>query len=299
MDKNKDIDKKPHLSTRFIETGGLMMDYRHEATPIVLEYAKTIEDAHFHNFCEIYYNISGNVKFMVGNDLYNISKGDIIITKPNEFHQCLFNENCIHEHICIWLDTSTVSPILSPFLDRELGQKNIITLPSDKKELFLSLCLELEKVKDDANQQIKTLSVILQIITLIDDGLREYDNKSSHKIFLPEVAYKSLNYINIYFNKITSIKEVADKFFVSQSTLDRNFKKYFNISPKKYMETKKILYAKHLLEQGKSVTDACFDSGFNDCSHFIAIFKKYFKTTPYKIRKKSKGKLKVKSIEDL
>lgn len=284
MKKNTNIVAKPQLSTKLIETGGLMIDYRHEATPIFIDDKNGIEDVHFHNYCELYYNISGNVKFMVENHIYNITNGDIIITKPNEFHQCLFNKSCIHEHICIWFDTTTISPILSPFLNRKLGEQNIVVLPPEKKELFLQLCLEFEQIKDDRSQQIKLLSNILQIIALIEEYVKEEDTK---KVFLPELVYKSLNFINKNFNKITSIKQVADKFFVSQSTLDRNFKTYLKISPKRYMEIKKILYAKQLLEKGKSVTDACFESGFNECSHFISIFKKHFKTTPNKIRNKN------------
>jgi len=281
MNNNKDENRKPQLSTSFINTNGLTIDYRHESTQIIVNNQNDIEDIHFHNYCELYYNISGKVKFMVENHIYDISKGDIIITKPNEFHQCLFSENCIHEHICIWLETTTASPVLTSFIDRELGQHNMIVLPTEKKELFLSLCLEFEQNKNDPKKPIKNLSTILQILSLIEEYAQNDINKNA---FLPSTMYNALNYINKNFNKISSIKQVADKLYVSQSMLDRNFKKHFNISPKKYLETKKILFAKQLLEQGKSVTDACFNAGFNDCSHFIVIFKKYFKTTPNKIR---------------
>ena len=296
MSNTENDFRTPKLSYKFIETGGLMIDYRHEATPISIHNYNDIEDVHFHNYCELYYNISGNVRFMVENHIYNVSKGDIIITKPNEFHKCLFDEDCIHEHICIWFDATAISPVLEPLLNRELGQQNMIVLPDKEKTLFLLLCLEFEKNKNDTTKQIKNLSIILQILALVE----EYSKvENSKKFFLPELVYKALNFINKNFNSISSIKQVSDKFSVSQSTLDRNFKKHFNISPKRYMETKRILYARQLLEQGKSVTDACFDSGFNDCSHFIATFKKYFKTTPNQVRIKNKKKLKMKNIKNL
>ena len=40
----------------------------------------------------------------------------------------------------------------------------------------------------------------------------------------------------------------------------------------KYIVTRRIAEAKHLLMQGAPVTDACYRSGFNDLSHFIRTF---------------------------
>ena len=42
-------------------------------------------DAHVHEECEIYINLSGDVSFMVENRLYPVSYGNIIITRPFEY----------------------------------------------------------------------------------------------------------------------------------------------------------------------------------------------------------------------
>ena len=52
-----------------------------------------IHESHFHDRCEIYINISGDVSYMVENHLYPVSKGDIIITKPFEYHNCIYNNS--------------------------------------------------------------------------------------------------------------------------------------------------------------------------------------------------------------
>ena len=86
--------------------------------------------------------------------------------------------------------------------------------------------------------------------------------------------------------KTSSRDTVKNNFFVSQSNLDRQFKKYLSLSPKKYLDAKKLLYSKQLIEEGKTVTEACFESGFNDCSRFINLFKEKFNDTPFKINNK-------------
>ena len=73
--------------------------------------------------------------------------------------------------------------------------------------------------------------------------------------------------------------------FISAATLNRRFRKYVRLSPKKFLESKKLSYAAKLLSDGASVTDACLASGFSDCSHFIALFKKQFGKTPFKYKK--------------
>ena len=44
------------------------------------------DDAHIHDYCEVYFNVSGNVSFAVENKVYPVNTGDIIISKPNEIH---------------------------------------------------------------------------------------------------------------------------------------------------------------------------------------------------------------------
>ena len=46
-----------------------------------------------------------------------------------------------------------------------------------------------------------------------------------------------------------------------------------------------LCLAKRILEQGASVTEACYESGFNDCSYFIKCFRKSVGFTPYQYRK--------------
>ena len=61
-----------------------------------------------------------------------------------------------------------------------------------------------------------------------------------------------------------------------------------HLSPKEFLEAKKLSYAKALLESGKSVTDVYTQVGFGDCSHFIAVFKKRFGETPFRYKSNKK-----------
>ena len=60
------------------------------------------DGAHIHSFCEVYLNLSGDVSFVVEDSVYPVGRGDIIITKPNEVHRCVYHSDCVHEHFCLW-----------------------------------------------------------------------------------------------------------------------------------------------------------------------------------------------------
>jgi AraC-like DNA-binding protein len=57
------------------------------------------------------------------------------------------------------------------------------------------------------------------------------------------------------------------------------------LSPRTFLEAKKLAYAKTLLMGGYSVSEAGERSGFSDCSYFIATFRRKFGQTPLQYRR--------------
>ena len=99
---------------------------------------------------------------------------------------------------------------------------------------------------------------------------------------------KTLQVLNMiaeqYATHIT-VASLAANVFVSMGTLERQFKKYLNISPTEYIKRKRLSEAMHLLNKGVSVSQAAYQCGFPDASNFIKVFKKNFGQTPYQYMK--------------
>ena len=87
---------------------------------------------------------------------------------------------------------------------------------------------------------------------------------------------------------IIKTEDLAAAAHVSINTLERHFKEALGTSPANYLKNKRLANAARLLRVGKSVTDACFDGGFANCSHFISQFKSAFGVTPKKFQTKNK-----------
>jgi AraC-like DNA-binding protein len=73
---------------------------------------------------------------------------------------------------------------------------------------------------------------------------------------------------------------------MSLSSFKRSFKTVFNTSPGKWLCEKKVKRAAQVLRTSdKSIGQVALDTGFEDTSHFIKVFKQQFGATPLNYRK--------------
>jgi len=74
---------------------------------------------------------------------------------------------------------------------------------------------------------------------------------------------------------------------LSLSQFKREFKKRYKDSPAHWFRTKRLEYASHLLmTTDKNINEICYESGFNNASHFCRLFHENYKMSPLKYRQK-------------
>lgn len=75
----------------------------------------------------------------------------------------------------------------------------------------------------------------------------------------------------------------------SLSAFKRDFAKIYNTTPGKWLIEKRLDHALHLLTNtDKTVSEAAFDSGFENASHFSRVFRQRFGGSPMSIRRRQK-----------
>lgn len=235
---------------------------------------------HIHDTIEFYVLIDGNVSFMVENVIYKMSKGDIVMSKPNEIHNCIINADSIHKHLCLWFNPSC-NFLFSDFLNHDFAKGNLISPSESDKEKLATLYLQLSKSTEEKDEKARFVT-LLDILQIFEKNMASDYTLTN----VPHVLSEILNEINKNFTSITSLNYFTDKYFISQSTLNRLFKHHLHTSPKMYLETKKLAYSRMLLKEGMPVADACALAGFSDYSNFIRLFRLRFGITPNKYRKK-------------
>ncbi len=237
---------------------------------------------HLHNELELYILLEGDVSFAVESSLYRLTPGSAIISKPNEMHNCILHTHSVHKHLCFWFEPS-FSFLFEPFLSHSFGKNNLI-VPSDSAKAELLLIYESLRIASLEGDTHKQFGLILSILSIF----RRFIVSDSPVQALPPMLSKILEDIDENFKSIRSLSYFTDKYYISQSTLNRLFRTHLHTTPKMYLETKRLANSRVLLGVGCSVLDACVESGFPDYSNFIRLFKKRFSMTPKQYQDKAK-----------
>ena len=92
-------------------------------------------------------------------------------------------------------------------------------------------------------------------------------------------------YLNTHYKEKIALKDIADKFAISEYYLSRNFRKVTGFYFSEYLNTTRINMAKKLLrESNYNITRISEETGFNTITHFGRMFKNMVGVSPKKYR---------------
>lgn len=275
---------QPIVNNSPISLSSVRFQIKHDA-PFMDKNNPDIEGPHIHNCYEMYVNVTGEVSFLVNDRLYPLRRGDVVLCKPNAVHHCVYNKSCLTEFFVLWVDAPDSK--LFSFAEAEDFSPHLSFDDKTRDKIVTLLYKFNSAVKTEASDfPLKQTALLLQFLSILNDKASLIiDDKSSE--VLPDEFQNLLKEFNERFLEFRTVDEFSERFFISPSTLTRWFRKYLHLSPKEYLEAKKLSHAKELLKNGKSVTEAGLETGFFDTSHFIAVFKKKFGETPFTFKKRS------------
>lgn len=125
-----------------------------------------------------------------------------------------------------------------------------------------------------------------ELILAIADNPKNTEIQSYFSFLLHQPQTVSLQKImddNYCFN--LKLEEYAQLSNRSLSAFKRDFQKHFNTTPGKWLLKKRLDHGMHLLSNaGKTVSEAAFESGFENPSHFSRSFRQYFGIAPTTVR---------------
>ncbi len=95
------------------------------------------------------------------------------------------------------------------------------------------------------------------------------------------ICFKQLKQLILYApENVFLIKDMARKISMSPYHMIRQFKAAYGLTPHQFQIQCRVRKAQKLLEEGKSVTEAAYATGFCDQSHFDRCFNKIVRLTP-------------------
>lgn len=234
--------------------------------------------AHIHDTYEVIVYLSGHISYMVEGRVFLPERGDVIFTRPNEYHQTFFYEETEQNYFCMHIP-AMVDPQLPESMLEGNPNGHFIRIPPSEKQQIIDLCHRIRDTKVPCGA-LERLYLFYSFLFIIQHAPKEAHPRQ----VIPENLSRLLLFINENFATICNIEALARQFFMTHNTLNRLFREHLGISPHRYIENMRLAHAKALLRRGKTVAEACFESGFSDYSAFIVKFRNAFGTTPLKYK---------------
>ncbi|HEX2945478.1 MAG TPA: AraC family transcriptional regulator [Clostridia bacterium] len=101
---------------------------------------------------------------------------------------------------------------------------------------------------------------------------------------LDNPIFKAVKYMKGNYMQPISIKQISSDLNMSEANFCQCFKRISGITPKDYLTNLKLAKAKDMLRYS-NVTEVAFDLGYENISHFIALFKAKYGITPKQYKK--------------
>lgn len=256
------------------------------------EYSRSTYPAglHYHEYYELVIFVEGDVRYICEHDTYRPQYGDVILIPPGKMHMSMIDADTTRytRHV-FYLYRDAFDHIncsaLTDFLTRDVGTFFRSTADPNAQEFLFSLVNQLDGAlihQENPLEQSLALGLILQIFYHLNTGQYHLCPSDGH---LPPNVRAIQRYLDEHFTQITSVSQVAAHFYYSREYVSRLFKQYFNTSVTDYLMKRRVAFSQKLIQQGASLTEACFQSGFSSLSAFIRAFHSVAGMTPSVYRK--------------
>ncbi|MBL4932767.1 AraC family transcriptional regulator [Clostridium paridis] len=256
---------------------------------------------HNHDFYEIFFFISGRVKYIIEGKTYNLRPNDILLTNNRELHKPVIENGINYERIVIWVDPSFVKKIENNetfltlcFEDSSKHHYNLLRPNIDLLHLIKKIYEKFEKSYNGNDYGDTLLRKIYMTELLIYLNKAYFDTSKEIEIDIEQNSKISnvVHYINENLCEDLSLDTLSQKFYISKYHLSRQFKQYVGFTIHQYISKKRLIFAKIHLYNGASIDSAYIGSGFNNYQNFLKAFKDEFGFSPKKyVKSLSKNKI--------
>lgn len=244
-----------------------------------VEKRRKLTRSHTHSYYELYYLISGETAYFVGDEIYRLVPGNFILVPKGMIHST-DSQSCLHnERLLVTFDDDIFDSRTLPFL-QELCNSQLICIKEGNLPLFTELLSKIQK-EPDTTSALAVIYILELILLLCRYGIKDKDNQQTDTLIADVTGFIRQNYASEL-----SLSSLSRQFGISESSLSRRFKSEFGIGLWEFITQVRIFNAESiLLEDKMTVTKAAELCGFSDSNYFATVFKKAKGITPLKYKK--------------
>lgn len=239
-----------------------------------------LDNKHCHDTYEILYVLDGVGRFIVEGTSYEIKPGTLMVIRPFEYHSMDINREHQYERYVLNFSSACLVAdalnLLNNLMNEEEGSGKLYSageLSQSILPLFERFEIAETLPNEEKNLYIKMLLSELVVFLSVSRGKHMVHNER-------ELGARVIRYLNDNIARDVSLDALAKRFFVSKYYLCRAFKKHNGISVHGYINQKRVMYAKQLIESGETASGAAYKVGFGDYSAFYRAYVKMLGKAP-------------------
>lgn len=247
---------------------------------------------HGHSFFEIELVVKGLGKGIINGKEVVLKPGRIHLLTTADFHEMQWETPKEEtEMICVRIDKSVLH---FEIIEKIFQANQVLSFQLDQREYRqIYHMLEAAWDMDGQNIGVKNIGALQEacIVHLIEAViillLQKVPTFQEERQAEKEHVFKAIAYLEMNFSKKPTLEEVSAFVGLNKNYFSTLFHKETGKTFVQYINNLKLRYAKNLLKSTKMpVNEICYASGFHSFSTFMHEFKKKYKETPMKYRKR-------------
>ncbi len=245
---------------------------------------------HWHREFEIIRVLSGHFTVHLNNAETRTRPGDIVLISSGVLHHGV-PEDCVYE--CIVFDLNMLrkhhndvaSRYLLPLLAGDVGISRVLNSGDTRLHALIDSLFDILQAQT-AYYELTVFSLLFALFgELYSETLLIPTPKTKKAGHQTEVIAGLIDWMETHYAQPVTLGELAERAGINDKYLCRLFREYTGCTPIDYLNRLRVEGACYeMAVNGRSVTEAAFDSGFNDLSYFSRTFKKYKGMTPKEYR---------------
>lgn len=250
---------------------------------------------HSHTYFEIYYFHGGKANYLIGDKIFVLSPGDLILMhgmtlhSPNVDNSIPYKRTIVHfdpAYIKLFSELPWSVDMLQPFY--ELKNHRIHVQGEKRLEVEALLARMCKHSSEEGKMAGDRLVVaFLDLLLLVSEMCQMTDTPSGLPSDKERHAQKIIDFIEENYQEDIHLEQLEDKLHLNKYYLSKLFKEVTGATIFDYLYHRRINQAKihFLLESNMTVTEVCYKVGFKHPSHFTRMFKSRVGCTPEQYRK--------------
>ena len=232
---------------------------------------------HTHRECEVYYMIDGQLEIWLEGHGYHVVTDSLLLMPSNCTHQWIYPSGKISRRICIHflpeMLNSSERSLFEILFKKPLHFLNVSQYDLDFYIRSITNCSLIEK-------PVQNIAIKSRMIALLSQILYLSSTKAVKPAALDKRIINVITYLEDNFKKDVTLNDLSSRFAITKNHLNFLFHKTVGMPIKKYVNIKRLIFARQEILGGERSSEAAYHAGFHDYTSFFRAYKSFYGSSP-------------------